>query len=573
MSIFNSNTTCVEEKKYRLKYLYLIDIDKVLSTIKESEEYKNHNSSKGGALFHRIFEVAFSASSIYNKFLDYQNPYSNNFLGIPFQDNLYRKRLILLKLCLRNHCILHGYFSALYKECNDSCFSPLTASFDIWNETGYYESRNKTNKDFPIDSTEQIYQNYNTTYLKRFNKGIIEGKYSAHIIANSKKSDKNNTPTAPPYLRNSLIFLYKELKVATIDRILQSTSLHKRFLSHYSELFLLCIEYEKRYDNINDRFLVHNFFENVYGFRILRHICKILTEINLSESSFSESKIQPKDLEGEALNNILTSFMRCPLVYSRSFLLDLTYKTILDSDLSKAYLEHDANVRISYADTDIFTDDKIQKTLRALSLMDDFIKTINNYTIPLLEDLWDVIISEINNNASKNNSETNDDTSKNNSEINDNPKKLIVNLSDYEQYLNKYRNILTLDYSCLTDSDINECIDLIIKESSHSEFQDETFNIGLHKTFSLSTLEEKLGSPSEELFELDKQQIYIYLYGEAPSKYVKDSLQTIIKHSLTLSRFNKDINNSLFSKSSDIDFSKSEQFKLNHAKELYNLYL
>lgn len=562
----------MEEKKYRLKYLYLINIDDALSTIKESKEYKNFCSSESTALFHRIFDVIFSASSMYNKFLDYQNPYFNNFLGIPSQEDLYRKRLILLKLCLRNHCILHGFFSSLHKECNNSDYSSLTAPYDLWNKMGYYESHHKTSKDFRIDSKLDIYQNYYSTYQKRFNENVIEGKYSTHIITNCEKIDKNNKHVIPPYLRNPLTLLYKNFKFATIDRLLQNISPSKNFLAHYSDLFSVCTEYEKKYNNINDQFLIHNFFEYAYGFHVLRHICKILTEINLSASSFSET-IQPKDLEGEALNNILTSFMRCPLVYSRSFLLDLTYKTILASDLSKAYLEHDANVRISYADTDIFTDDKIKKTLRALSLMDDFIKTINNYTIPLLEDLWDVIISEINNNASKNNSETNDDSSKNNSEINSNPKKLIVNLSDYERYLNKYRNILTLDYSCLTDSDINECIDLIIKESSHSEFQDETFNIGLHKTFSLSTLEEKLGSPSEELLELDKQQIYIYLYGEAPSKYVKDSLQTIIKHSLTLSRFNKDINNSLFSKSSDIDFSKSEQFKLNHAKELYNLYL
>lgn len=147
-SIYYDGNTSIEEKKYRLKYLYLIDVDKA---IKESNEYKNHDSTKKTALFHHIFETIFKASSMYNKFLDDQNPYNDNFLGIPQSDDkLYKKRLTLLKLCLRNHCMLYGLLSSLCKEHNDTDYSYLTAPYDIWNKTGYYESRNMTFKNFRI---------------------------------------------------------------------------------------------------------------------------------------------------------------------------------------------------------------------------------------------------------------------------------------------------------------------------------------------------------------------------------------------------------------------------------------
>lgn len=550
-SIYYDAKTSIEEKKYRLKYLYLINVDNVLSTINESSEYKNYDPTKNIDLFHRIFDVIFSASSMYNKFLDDQNPYSNNFLGIPRHDDiLYRKRLTLLKLCLRNHCILYGFLSSLYKEHSCSDYSYLTAPYDNWNETGYYESRDKTFKDFQIDSTSSIYQNYNTTYLKRFNESKATNMYSAHIIRNCETLDKNGNPAIPSCLRNPLSFLYKDSKVATIDRVLLNTSPNCRLLNHYTELFSLCTKYEKSYQNINDRYLIHYFFENTYCFQALNHISQILAEINSSESSNTEI-LHPKDLEGSALNDILVSIMCCPLTYSRSFLLNHTYKTILDSDLSKAYLRHDANVRISYDNMDSISDNKIKKILQALSLMDDFIKTVNNYTIPILEDLWDVIFSELTDISGKS----------------------IINLNDYEQYLEDYRNILTLDYSCLSDDDINECIYRDIKERTFDDLQDETFNIGFHKMLFFAKLNKKLDSYSRKMLELKIVDSPDDLYMKKKSKYVKESLETIIKNSLTPARFDKDINNSLFPKSDDSNIHKSEQFKLNHVKELYNMYL
>lgn len=373
--------------------------------------------------------------------------------------------------------------------------------------------------------------------------------YSAWIIVNCEISDKDGKSAIPSCLRNPLSFLYKERKFAAIDRILLNNSPNQNFLKHYIELFSLCTQYEKDHKNINDQFLINYFFETIYCFQTLNYVCQILTEINSFRSSNTEM-LQPKDLEGTVLNDILASFLCCPLVYSRSFLLNHTYKTILDSDLSKAYLEHAANVRMSYTYTDPTADNKIKKTIQALSLMNDFIKTINNYTIPLLEDLWDVITSELT------------DTSGNS----------IINSNDYEQYLEDYRNILTLDYTCLSDNDIDDCIYQGIEERTYDNLQDETFNIGFRRKLCLSRLNKRLESCSKKRLE-SKTDDFLNMYRENISAYTKESLQTILKHSLTPNRFNKDINSALFPDAKNDCYFASENFKLNHAKELYKVYL
>ncbi len=101
MSIYDYNRN-MSEKKYRLKYLALLDIDNITRIVKDSTAYKDAVENPGNnknALFHVVFDTIFSASSLYNQFLDYKNPYKNNFLGVPSkQDQDYINRLILFKL-------------------------------------------------------------------------------------------------------------------------------------------------------------------------------------------------------------------------------------------------------------------------------------------------------------------------------------------------------------------------------------------------------------------------------------------------------------------------------------------
>lgn len=552
IDLFFNNNMNIYEKKYRLKYLYLINVDEAIKRIKDSDEYKEAlpDSSNKDALFHRIFDVIFSISSNYNRFFNYQNYYPYTFLGCPKSKRLlYQRQLILLVLCLRNHCITKGLFTSLLSEEHNTI--SLSGSNDNWNEAGYFATIHNKKKDFSVDSTSTIYQSYNSIYANRYKHSNLNTEYPYYIINQCSLVEAGKTPKILSCLRNPLLFLYKERSVSDFNRSLQKESTTRNFLNTYAALYEKYIIKSKEYNDKRDKFIFNYLGEDIYDFSTLRYIAQLLTEINKTHPSYT-GELSGKDLEGSALNNVLISVMNCPLVYARNFLLKHTYTTILDSDLAKAYLEYPVNSAVIY-DLNDFTDkDKVKKISRAITLSQHFFNTINKYTVPILEDLWDVMIHEINSQS-------------------DEP---VIAQKNYVEYLNTHYNLLTADYSDLTEEDLKLCIDLDPSKSESQFDTDNSFNIGISHRLQSSVLqkliEHQISSSIEKEFNYQA-----YLYGDAPA-YVKQSLQTILKNSLTPSRFKSEINNSLFPDKHNDTLqppSRLDQFKQDHIKELYNFYL
>lgn len=423
----------LEEKKYRLKYLYFIDTNKIISNIKS----KRHNFSLSSSqdysdLLHATFSEIYKHTQLYNSYLA---PEGRFFFGLN-QDvsnqSYFRKLFSLLYLSLQNHCIIHGFFTTLTNHENRTIC--LSAKFDDFNSKGYFSSV-AAFENTGITTTENMSPQYYNKNYKHWRSSDYK-VYSGQIIQSN--CDFNPSPkqknlfNIPLCFKNAYHFLLTNPEIKNFDRALSNDTTPQTLISDYTNLYKSCINTKQKFDDTLegtlDQFLFTTFFEYFYSFSSTKYAFNLLSRIHDTENK--NDSITLKDLEGSHFYNILFHIFSCPLLYSRNFIMEyMCYAITQLKHLEKLYLKQASNQSISYHRPPS-NYNKLQELNNAFKLCDEFLTTLNNVTIPILEDTWDVVVNEL-------------------------APDYGISLNTYKEYIYQNIDVLTFDLSTLSKDDLH----------------------------------------------------------------------------------------------------------------------
>jgi len=450
---FMKYNTEISEKYYKLKYFYHIDSHTIVNKLKE----KLSSSFDTTQTFQTIFNEMIPACKLFSEYI-----LSNDYLpSTSFFNDYYPKDIVraqastLVFLCqasLFHHCILHGFQNQLSTAIlrNDKVkvkfnHNPnsiaLTGANDRDIEYGFFASLNRQKK-CKENKDPAIYQKYKSTYYKRFAKNRTG--YSHYLLIENSYNSYTGKLAVPVYESTPFLFLFKSTNTVPLDKALHSSSkrnLINRYLllakeseewknTHFEHFFDDCSEHNdcskckhKSECNHCDSVLFDMVLESCYGFKLLNNLEIFLSQIQNTDSSAHA-------LESQALIEIISNYIfTLPITYNRSIFLDYTCYAALNSrnlqDVPyppqpfSSLGERFSSVEQS---TDKFATDATQ-------CISNFFRMLNYCTIPLLEDLWDVITAELY------------DT-------------IPLDYSCYVQFIEKYYKQITADYSSIFAKDI-----------------------------------------------------------------------------------------------------------------------
>lgn len=348
MNIFNYEDYI--EKQYRLKYKYLIDTDSILDNILNGSTFYDFiehpdDSSTISDLFDEIYKSIFFVVNEYTSNLDVtynsaikdlENLYSSIDTHIP-SDCDYKLQLRLLYSSLKSHCITHGFFSELNTQSKKEKSYAFKESTHKYNILTYsmkkYTTNNSNQSEINLDKISKDYAKARKLKLEN---------YANDLLFYIKTGvDTKNYTLLPPYYSNVLLFLL-------FDRFIDSVNKNKSsntFYNNYNKSIESCNYTLENYNNIIDIFIFKSIVELFYGYSTT------LYSLNLMKNNYVDEYIMEHELFHLVSN--------CPAIYTRNLLMLF----ILNNQ----------------------TNNETIKFITKNFLL------INNITIPVLEDLWDVI--------------------------------------------------------------------------------------------------------------------------------------------------------------------------------------
>lgn len=390
-----------DEIYYRLKYFYHIDVKKLTARLKDVPAHKKDTDS----LFFYVFSQVTTSSKLFSEYLlsDTDIPYASFFNFFSKDTNICSVHKTITSLCrisLFHHCLLHGFNNQLHKtslknilvktKYNDYPeLIPLTSATDYDIEKGYfaslYSQKNSTEKKDPFTP-----QKYNSIYYKRLNSNRQGFSFKILMQNQQEVCDKLNVPVSQS---NPLLFLLKNPHAKFLDNALQNekNSTNKNLLKKYITLANDAdIWKSQKLTNKVDLLLFDHTLESSYHFILLKNIGNFLLEIT------NTNPISPYHIfYGESFLEIIrNSLMYLPVTYNQLIFLEYACHAALYSDnltdpLYPPLPNSALGQRLSFLKQ---SDD--QRTVIALQQMGYFFRMLNYCTIPLLEDLWDVLTSE-----------------------------------------------------------------------------------------------------------------------------------------------------------------------------------
>lgn len=420
------NAIELEERYYRLKYLYLIDVDSIVNKLACDDriiniiEMTSDDTVDSETLFHIVFDSIFKASKPYNIFLSPNDArLSNAFFGeldlIPESgiDSLNYTSAMreLMYIALRNHCIIHGFFHTKSNDTESNVPIEITGK----NHLLYDPSEKKTST---------IYQRYTTRY-NAYHTQKDAHKYSHQILENMRpKTDMNNTfischndssatytkYVVPKYLAVFALFLFNKTKYNIFDKYLlqiknpEDKKWHPPFIQLYSKLFESVINYsipgssDSQSESLNsqsnssdsqskspDPLSFYFPMEFFYGFSTFGYIAKLLEDTH-------NRKHNLYDLEGTQLLKVIKQLSSLPNAYSRHFFLKYAIEAVTSTNNPDFFLETNPNAILEYK-PQMNNKDFIQ--IYGFARLSRFFKSLSAINIPMLEDLWVVVLHKL----------------------------------------------------------------------------------------------------------------------------------------------------------------------------------
>lgn len=452
------NNFKISEIYFRLKYFYFIDPDSLIQSVTHSDTYTLYqNQDKPSTetfskLLDTIFSTIMNASDTYTSFLD-EDKNTSRFFGecITLEDILNTSHLkvpfslytpgatSLLKLSLQNQLIIDSFFQMLEEDPTPIDTVSFTTTYDPYFQNGYFELKKKrAEKDEIFDLYNEEEYDKRCKYMKRRDKykktGDTYSKQLFSSITQMVSSDRKNSSDYPtlkkPYLHQFAEYIYSDRSVNAFDKniVNKPQSLSRQYDSIYKS-------YHTRLSKLEfdvDKLLLSYPAEVNYGFSTLRPLRKLLNKI--SHCNPSNQKRTFKDLDDHKLVDIANHLYHSPFVYSRAYFFQYACEAAVYSNFNDTqYLSDRSSSIVGVRE---YPNDKSKITLisKGLSLIEDYILTLNNLIYPLLSDMWSFIISKLNQLSSNTDHK--------------------ITLTDFAHYINTYYKFLTFDFTQLSPEDI-----------------------------------------------------------------------------------------------------------------------
>ena len=386
--------------------------------------------------------------------------------------------------------------------------------------------------------------NKRTLYSQRYKtfKNLDQNVYSKKILTSffgdpvSNPKYLNSVPyfQVVPYCNLWADFIYSDKSVHYFDKALTT---EKSLLQKYRSLFAASRGAVNLAATGSDKLLVSYPMELFYGFQTFDGISRLLNKIYTCDASATET-LNYSDFQGLDMFMILKLLKDTPLVYNRHLLIYFACEAITSGTLSDSrYLNVDSKSTMHYVGPSAKSRNSQKQT--CIALMEDFLLHINTIIIPLIFDLWDYIISQINNTFDN-----------------------LVDTKMLRNYIDTYYPLITADWTAIPlDKMPKKDIELLkINEMNH-------FRTTLMQVFSENTY------PSEQL------EFIIPKYNVALRSQMSRLLQFYCNPNQipSLIYTPKDIVKPLYFLLTPSAFEKSpeqivlNQFRLDHAKFIYQL--
>ena len=248
MNLFKNED--IAEKKYRLKYKYLIEIEPIIIKILENDSFEEYVNSPSNStlsqLFNTIFDTIMNSAKPYISHLDikYHTSYymSNNIISYEQCEDLkYKCECNMFYEIIKNHCIINGFMSSLQSS-NDNTIA-LRGMYDYYNKqpesikTQYKHSgkliKNNLAKQNNSYSDKTISQKYNKALSD------IKGTYIDTILNRNFISIDNNDFFT---LSSSFSEIYRSLFIedsdilSNIKKMLSQSCKKEKFAEYYNSI-------------------------------------------------------------------------------------------------------------------------------------------------------------------------------------------------------------------------------------------------------------------------------------------------------------------------------------------------
>lgn len=373
----------IDELKYRLKYLYFIDIDTLL---KECEHITD---------LEKLMELLMSECVEYNNFLNPTlKPISKSFFGENRSDGTiqcYREKMLQH---LKYHCILYYY----YWLCKDNTLD-LRATNSEKFQYGFIKSQEK-NISNSYAPNSVAYNKY-----RMHLQNLSCNNYQYQIIQqvsgfDNLKLEKHSYVKIPGLCSPFINQVYSESNFKCLNKRIDKTRTEKKInRTDFNKIINGMNSIRKNpedMDNIIDLLYSAGVKEYYYPLSLLIRANREIRFMYKHDSPY-------EDLRGKMFEDIILATGEMTNVFSRQLFLEYGLYCYSNTHIFyNEFLEHyNQNPKKPaviffehYNEEDNNTEDKANKT-KGQTLIIDFIQTINKVLIPLLEQCMIVVLSEI----------------------------------------------------------------------------------------------------------------------------------------------------------------------------------
>lgn len=447
----------LDDRKGKLKYLFWINIDKLVDDIKGATEYETfknqsqNNSCASKKLFDLIFEKIFTYCDDYTRFLnitigggpstffDHQQlhpltPSTNQKLTWNYNNNI----SALFKESLKNHLIIHGFLTSINSHYTNTLFLSKNDEKDL--RKGFSKQA------FPVTYLQDANNLFSRRKVRYKNDN--SNKLYSHRILNDLCTNNNNHFEINYCYKTWAYYCYTAKPILNLDNtILSQTNLLNSFFKHYYALHAHALflpkqtELDKKtgfnYDSHivgSDKMLFRYPAEWYYGLTSSGYIYQLLNECHDLTTVHTDSSSTLKSLYGGNFLEALQKVYSLPNVFSRHFFLKYACIAALQSTSSECEYLKPPNRPMSIIDKEAhgITPGSL------IPRIDNFITMLKELTIPILESCWDIVIYELNKEPTSN------------TEKNKIQHQKISHIT-FKQYLDDYYDELTFDYTSIPD--------------------------------------------------------------------------------------------------------------------------
>lgn len=452
----------IDDLKGKLKYLFWINIDKLVEDIKKEPKYQTfknqyqNNTCVPENLFDLIFDKIFTYCDDYTKFLNIT--IENIFTFFDHQQlhplssttkqesnwNYNNNIFALFKEALKNHLIIHSFLSSTNNHYTNTFFLSRNDEEDLRRGLGQ--------QIFPV-TYGQDSNNLFCRRKKRYKKDTLNALYS-HKILNSLCTTNDNRFEVDYCYKTWAYYCYTAKPILNLDNsMLSQSNLINNFFKHYRTLHNHAL-FSSDQTNLDkkigfnyapdiigsDKILFRYPAEWYYGLTSSGYIFQILNKCHNLTTFHIDSSSTLESLYGSSFLDILQKVYSLPNVFSRHFFLKYACIATLQSKSPKCeYLEpsHRPMNIIDKETNDISTPGNL------IPRIDNFITMLKELTIPILEACWDTVIYELNDEFRSH-------------EPQKQFQQHIISHNLFKQYMDDHYDELTFDYTSIPDKTLTD---------------------------------------------------------------------------------------------------------------------